>query len=151
MNEQQILKISALGKKLSDATILIHETIAQKAGLSATDHKYLGFLIQNGAISAGDFAKLTNLTTGAVTGLIDRLEKKALVKRQFDKEDRRKIIIAPNLEKIKKTFGSTQTAFKTAIINHVSAFSDGEIEIIEKYLTSTIELMDTLTNKFKNN
>ena len=64
-------------------SIQMHEAIARKAGLSGTDHKYLGFLIEKGQMTAGELSNLTGLTTGAVTGLIDRFEKKKLVKRQF--------------------------------------------------------------------
>jgi hypothetical protein len=48
----------------------LHEAIARKAGRSGTDHKYLGLIIQNGAMTAGELSKLTGLTTGAVTGVI---------------------------------------------------------------------------------
>ena len=74
----------------------MHEAVGRKAGLSGTDHKYLGFLMQNGQMTAGELSNLTGLTTGAITGLIDRFEKKRLVKRQFAEDDRRKVIIEPN-------------------------------------------------------
>jgi DNA-binding MarR family transcriptional regulator len=76
--------------------IQMHEAVARKAGLSGTDHKYLGFLMEKGQMTAGELSTLTGLTTGAVTGLIDRFEKKDLVKRQFAEDDRRKVIIEPN-------------------------------------------------------
>src|SRR5882762_5867505 len=95
-SDEKIRSISALGKSFSDTTIFMHEVIAKKAGLSGTDHKYLGLIIENGPVSAGELSKLTGLTTGAITGLVDRLEKKKLVKRKFDKSDRRKIVIMPN-------------------------------------------------------
>src|SRR5687768_314927 len=91
-----------ISRQYSDSSILMHEAIARKAGLSGTDHKYLGFIIQNGEVTAGELAKMTGLTTGAVTGLIDRLEKKKLVKRQFVKDDRRKVIIVPNTQSTMK-------------------------------------------------
>ena len=84
-------KINSLGKQISDATILMHEAIARKAGLTVTDRKYLGIILEKGALTAGELSNLTGLTTGAITGLIDRLEKKKLVKREFDKTDRRKV------------------------------------------------------------
>src|SRR5579864_1356120 len=97
LNEQQKQAIAGLGRRFSDATIFLHEAIAQNAGLTATDHKYLGLIMQKGPVTAGQLSKLSGLTTGAITGLVDRLEKKKLVKRQFDKSDRRKIIIVANV------------------------------------------------------
>src|SRR5258706_16013736 len=102
VDSQQIQHFRAISRQYSDTSILMHEAIARKAGLSGTDHKYLGLLIEKGEITAGELSRLTGLTTGAVTGLIDRLEKKKLVKRQFDKEDRRKVIIVPNTQNVMK-------------------------------------------------
>lgn len=67
-------------RQYSDASIFMHEAIARKAGLSSADHKYLGLILPYDTITAGEISKLTGLTTGAVTGLIDRLEKKSLLK-----------------------------------------------------------------------
>jgi DNA-binding transcriptional ArsR family regulator len=89
--------IGRLGKQISDTTILMHEAIAKKAGLTGTDHKYLSLLIDKGKLTAGELSTLTGLSTGAATGLIDRFEKKKLVKREFDKTDRRKVYIIPNI------------------------------------------------------
>ncbi|WP_232815571.1 MarR family winged helix-turn-helix transcriptional regulator [Chryseobacterium capnotolerans] len=67
-------------RQYSDASLFMHEAIARKAGLSSADHKYLGLILQYDSITAGDISKLTGLTTGAVTGLIDRLKKKNFLK-----------------------------------------------------------------------
>src|SRR5690606_183771 len=85
-------------REYSDASMFMHEAIARKAGLSGSDLKYLGLILQHKELTAGDLARLTELTTGAVTGLIDRLEKRKLLKRQFTNKDRRKVIIVPNEE-----------------------------------------------------
>lgn len=150
LSENQIRAITNLGRLFSDTTILLHEAIARKAGLTGTDHKYLGFLIQKGAMTAGEFSKITGLTTGAVTGLVDRLEKKKLARRQFDKEDRRKIIIVPNNENATKLLGATFTDLQSRMVNLISTFSEREIDIIEKYLISTIDIMKDVTKGINN-
>ncbi len=149
LNEKQIKAISDLGKKFSDSTIFMHEAIARKAGLSGTDHKYLNYLIQHGAITAGQLSKLTGLTTGAVTGLVDRLEKKKFVKRKADSADRRKTLIAPNLHHINKAFGSFSENLQQQVIHLINSLTPNEVETIEKYLTKTITSMDGVTNTLK--
>jgi len=149
LTEKQVKAISDLGKKFSDSTIFMHEAIAKKAGLSGTDHKYLNFLIQNGAITAGQLSKLTGLSTGAITGLVDRLEKKKFVKRKPDANDRRKTLIAPNLQNIHKAFGSVSENLQQQVVHLINALAPNEIEIIEKYLTNTISIMDGITHKLK--
>jgi len=146
LNDANIKSISALGKQFSDTTILMHQAIAKKVGLSGTDHKYLNLIIQNGAVTAGELSKITGLTTGAITGLIDRLEKKKFVKREFDKNDRRKIIIVPNYGNSMKLLKNVFSDLQGRIINHFSTLGVKDIKIIEKYLVSTIEIMNDLTN-----
>ncbi len=151
LNKANIQSINSLGRQFSDTTILMHEAIAKKAGLSGTDHKYLGFLVQHGAMTAGDLSRLTGLTTGAITGVIDRLEKKKLAKREYDKEDRRKIIIVPNTENAMKLLGPVFADLQNKMVNLISNLSENEAEIIEKYLHATIEVMKDVTNKINNN
>lgn len=144
-SEHTIASVNGLGRKFSDATILMHEAIARKVGLSGTDHKYLGMLIQNGEMTAGEVSKLTGLTTGAITGLIDRLEKKKLVKRQFDKEDRRKVLIVPDVEKTNKLLGGIFANSQAKTLHLLSQFNEKEIQTIEKYLLAAIEMMTETT------
>lgn len=123
------------------SSIQLHETIARKAGFTGTEHKYLGFFLQKGSLTAGELAKLTGLTTGAVTGIIDRFERKNLVKRHFDTTDRRKVIIVPDAEKIRALFEPYYKEFQAETDNLIATFSSKEIEIIESYLAKSLALM----------
>src|SRR5690625_7182278 len=97
--EELIEELLSEGRRASTATIMFHQAIAEKAGISGTDHKYLDILFQEEAVTAGRLAELTGLTTGAVTGIIDRLEKKGLVKRERDPDDRRKVLVVLQTER----------------------------------------------------
>lgn len=147
MDSNLIQNIRALSRQYSDNSILMHEAIARKAGLSGTDHKYLGLLIENGQMTAGELAGMTGLTTGAVTGLIDRLEKKKLVKRQFSKEDRRKVIIVPDTKNIMMLLEPIFAELQTDTENLISSFTDTEIKVIENYFLKAIEIMKKTTIK----
>jgi DNA-binding MarR family transcriptional regulator len=141
LDEKKIQAISELGRKFSDTTLILHENIAMKAGLSGADHKYLSILMQNGAMTAGQLSLLTGLSTGAITGVVDRLEKKDLVKREFDKEDRRKIVIVPNYENAMQLLGNTFGILQDKMIELLSKYNDVETAIIEQYLNACINAM----------
>jgi DNA-binding MarR family transcriptional regulator len=128
----------------------MHEAIARKAGISGTDHKYLGFLIQKGQMTAGELSDLTGLTTGAVTGLIDRFEKKKLVKRQFAEDDRRKVFIEPNIKNIMALLEPLYKDFRSKSEELFASFSNKELKIIEAYFSKSIEIMTETTNKLNN-
>lgn len=148
MPNDNVIALRKAAQKYAFATTQLHETIARKTGFSGTDHKYLGFFLQKGNLTAGELAVLSGLTTGAVTGLIDRFEKKKLVKRQFDKTDRRKVIIAPDKDRIMALFEPYYKKFQKETENLIASFSKREMEIVESYLTKMIELMESTREKF---
>lgn len=84
---------------VSANSVLFSQVVADKVGLHPTDTECLDYLLLNGASTAGQLATLTGLTTGAVTAVIDRLEKAGYVKRAHDPKDRRKVLVTPNEEK----------------------------------------------------
>jgi DNA-binding MarR family transcriptional regulator len=147
MDNDIINQVRKLSQLYAFTSIQMHEAIGRKAGLSGTDHKYLGFLIEKGQMTAGELATLTGLTTGAVTGLIDRFEKKKLVKRQFAEDDRRKIFIVPNTKKIMEVFVPLYKEYRSRSEKLTASFSDREIKTIEAYFSKAIEIMNETTNK----
>jgi len=111
-----------------------------------TDHKYLGLLIRHGEMTAGDLSKLTGLTTGAITGLGNRLEKRKLVKRAFGKDDRRKILVVPDTAYDMRRLGGPFSTLQKKMVRLISTLTEKETDIIRKYLISTIEVMKEVTN-----
>ncbi len=83
------------GRELNSRAIMFHHAVGERMGLSATEHKAADILRRFGPMTAGELAEQTGLTTGAVTGLVDRLEREGFVKREHDKSDRRRVIIKP--------------------------------------------------------
>ncbi|RDC55713.1 MarR family transcriptional regulator [Pedobacter chinensis] len=146
-NKEDVLKLRKLSQQYAYTSIQLHESIGREIGMSGTDHKYLGFLIQKGPMTAGKLAVLTGLTTGAVTGLIDRFEDKNLVKRQPDKNDRRKIIIVPNVEKIIKLITPFYKDFQENTDELFASFSIQELKILERYFLNSLEIMNRKIEK----
>lgn len=138
-------------RQYSDASIFMHEAIARKAGLTGADHKYLGLILQHKKLTAGDLSKLTGLTTGAVTGLIDRLEKKKLLKRQFTKDDRRKVIIVPDVENSMKLLQPLFSELQQRTTELITSFSITEIQAIERYFAEATTIMKEITNNLNTN
>src|SRR5690606_24513190 len=110
-------------------------------GLSGTDHKYLGFLLQKGPVTAGELALLTGLTTGAVTGLVDRFEKQQLVARQYPEGDRRKVMIVPEAQKIAALLQPLYRDFQDDTDRLFASFSAAELKTLEKYFSKALDIM----------
>ena len=80
-------------RQMSTGAIMFHQAIADRLGLHPTDHKCADLIIRNGAMTSGRLAELTGLTTGAITGVVDRLESRGMVRRVADPRDRRRVIV----------------------------------------------------------
>ena len=75
---------------------------AEAVGLNPSDLGCLCLLLLHGPSPAGRLAELTGLTTGAVTGVIDRLERAGFAQRVVEPTDRRKVIVVPDEAKVEQ-------------------------------------------------
>jgi DNA-binding MarR family transcriptional regulator len=80
-------------RQMSGGSVMFHQAVADRLGLHVTDHKCADLIMRNGSMTAGALAGLTGLTTGAITGVVDRLESVGLVRRAPDPNDRRRVMI----------------------------------------------------------
>lgn len=74
-------------------TVLLTNAIASKIGLSANEFETIDIIRHRQPITAGELARACGLTTGAITGMVDRLQRKGFVKRRRDEQDRRRVYI----------------------------------------------------------
>jgi DNA-binding MarR family transcriptional regulator len=80
------------------ARVILHGLRASEAlSLAPTDLVCMCLLELNGPATPGWLAEMTGLTTGAVTGMVDRLERAGYVSREPDPKDRRRVIVRPDL------------------------------------------------------
>ncbi|MEE6187900.1 hypothetical protein PIECOFPK_01970 [Mycovorax composti] len=142
MSNKEITSLRKLHQQYSYTLLQMHEAIGRKAGMSGTEHKYLGFLLQKGAMTAGEFASLTGLTTGAVTNVIDRFERKKLVKRQNDPLDRRKVIIVPDIEKIKALILPLYEDFRKETDRLFMSLDEQQRAWLQTYFTKSLAIMN---------
>src|SRR5436853_3489308 len=73
----------------------LDELAAKLMGVNRTDQRVMDLLEQHGRLTAGKLAAGSALTTGAVTGVIDRLAEAGYARRVRDDADRRKVLVEP--------------------------------------------------------
>jgi predicted transcriptional regulator len=143
-------RLDRLLRDLSTETVLLHQAIAYRLGLNATDHKCLGLLVDAGRpVTPGELAAMTGLTTGAVTGVVDRLEAAGFVRRIRDPEDRRKVGIEVVFDKVKRQVFPVfeQLARRMGVV--AGAYKPREIETIVKFLEQGIEVSREFRTKLQ--
>lgn len=131
----------------STATIMFHQAIGTKLGLNLTDHKCLDVILQNQPITAGRLSELTGLTTGAVTGVLDRLEKVGYVYRVKDPQDKRRVIVHLNQEKAEKDILPLFLSFGKELNQMLSSYEDKELQNILDFIRRCNTLLRDFTAK----
>lgn len=90
---------SSGGSHASTAVVLFHHAVAERLGLGPTDHKCLDLLRERGPMAGSNLCAITGLTSGAITGVVARLERAGYLRRELDPHDRRKQILHLALER----------------------------------------------------
>ena len=88
--------IEALVKEMPwyiSSLVRFQGAVAHQLGMPVTDLHALGALLETGPIGASGLAELMGMTTGAITRLVDRLERGGYVRREPDPGDRRRVTV----------------------------------------------------------
>jgi DNA-binding MarR family transcriptional regulator len=129
------------GRELGARSILFHQAIANIAGVSVTDLKCLDYIDRAEDVTAGDLARLTGLTTGAITAAIDRLENAGLARRERSRTDRRKVFIrlceSPAMARIAPFY----EALGRESAQMLGRYTTAELETIKDFCERCIEIM----------
>jgi DNA-binding MarR family transcriptional regulator len=76
-----------------NATARFDQAVAEALGVNRTDMRCIDVLDREGPVTAGRLAEVTGLSTGAITTVIDRLERAGLARRLLDSRDRRRVLV----------------------------------------------------------
>jgi DNA-binding MarR family transcriptional regulator len=107
----------------------------EEVGLNTNDLGSLCLLLLHGPAPAGRLAELTGLTTGAVTGLVDRLERGGFARRELDPHDRRKVIVVADHARVEHDlFPHFLGLQRAARPQFYDTFTVAELEVITAFL-----------------
>jgi DNA-binding MarR family transcriptional regulator len=135
-------------RRSSAQGVIFGQTVANVAGISGSDLECLDFLNLEGRVTAGRLAQVTGLTTGAITGVVDRLEKAGLVRRERDEADRRKVFIAIVPENVAR-IGKFYVHMQRAMQNVFGSYTDAELRLLLEFASKAYETMLAATEELK--
>ena len=113
---------------------------AERLGVNRTDLHCLNIIENSGGLTAGELADEAGLTTGAVTGVIDRLERAGYARRVSDPADRRrvKLEVTPKFySRANKIWGPMAADWESRLSRR---FTAEELELVTEFLRATNEL-----------
>ena len=106
--------------------------MADRLGVTLTDLTCLSILERTGAVTAGRLAELTGLTSGAITGLINRLEKNGWARRVRDPKDRRSVFIETMPREA--VFDEVVSSSRAALEALISSYTSEQLGAIQDFL-----------------
>lgn len=109
-----------------------------RSGMAVTDLQVIDILDVSGPLTAGQLADLTGLTTGAITGNLNRLEEAGLVRRERDPNDGRRVIVELTRGKgDAHALDATFTSIESAWDELASRYSDEQIAFLLDFLAQS--------------
>lgn len=142
MNESREETIQALvaeNRAYQAAVDMVDEAAHERLGLSRTDGRCLDVLEQEAPVTAGRLAAAAGLTPGAVTGVIDRLERAGLARRTRDKGDRRRVLVDAT-PRARKLSAEAYGALAEEGYARLASYTTEELRTILRFLRDAREL-----------
>src|SRR5580698_4806382 len=134
-------------REVTRLTLVFSDQMALQLGVSTTDLECLNLVATSRDVTAGALATKTGLTTGAITGAIDRLERAGLVERRRDDADRRKVIVA---EKSATWRAHPSSALmRRTVADVLGRYDDEELAFLERALSDLCDAGKTVLDSMR--
>jgi DNA-binding MarR family transcriptional regulator len=142
MPPPQASESNRLHRELATAVVTFQEAVARSVGMSAAERKCAGLLAERGRMTPGELAQETGLTTGAITGIVDRLSKAGYAARVAHPTDRRSVIVeARHAAELMEKMGPPFAAMAVAMGQIDARYTDAERALILRHLADTIAVL----------
>ena len=124
-----------LHRELASAVISFHEAVARRLDMTAAERKCIGILSQLGTCTAGRLAEATGLSTGAITGIADRLERAGWLLRSPNPKDRRSVLLTvQRLDELNALQIPIFASLSAEVARVAAHYSEAELSAIHRYL-----------------
>lgn len=122
-------------------TILFEQAVAEQLNMNVTDLHCANLVRIMGPMTAGKIAEFSGLTTGAVTGMLDRLEKIGFVRRETDPKDRRRVFVHAINDAMNATIGPFYEALAQHSLELISGYNEEQIKLLLDHMQRNNQLM----------
>lgn len=115
----------------------VNEVIAHEAGVGASDLRCVHEVVVDGPLPAGELARRLQLTTGAITHMLDRLTDAGLVRRVRDTRDRRRVLVEADPEAQQRLLGQYKP-LDEQVRTTLRDFSADEQAVIARFVEASV-------------
>ncbi|MBX6386859.1 MAG: MarR family transcriptional regulator [Microbispora sp.] len=153
MTTERARAVAALydeNRRAATHAVLFHAAVASRAGLNVTDVNCLALLDKEGPMTAGQLAERTGLSKGgAITAVIDRLEKGGFARRRRDAADRRQVLVELVRDGAYAELQGIFDRFSKAYTALIEEYSDAELAVLLDFARRSNELVRSQTDEIR--
>ena len=125
--------------------ILYNHAVSAKVGLGASDSQFMTLLQTYGPLTPRQLAEHTGLTSGTITGVIDRLESHGFVTREPDPADRRKVVVTPSVQAIQEKLVPLYAEQGERMQSVLATRSVAELRVISEFLADSVSSSEPIS------
>ena len=139
--EQSIARMADVMRDFMANAVLFQDAVARTGGLNGTDLQAVSLLMTQGPATPGELAERTGLSAGgAITAVIDRLEKAGYVSRRRDQADRRRVIVTADVDKVLEQVGPIYGRVGARWAAYLDTLTDEQIELANELFSRASQI-----------
>lgn len=144
------LRLNVAVQRQGNRTVLFTHGIAQRIGLSATEFECYSLLLEQGPMTAGQLGAACGLSSGGVTGMINRLLRQGFVTRERDAKDRRRVIItAVQNEAVHQKLMTLYAPVGQAFNEVTSHYSDAQLKTLLDFMQRSDDMILSMLDQMR--
>ena len=139
-------RVMCAGRALGTATVLLHHAVAEQVGLTRTEQRAVRLIDEFGPFTASELAVRSGLSAAAVTGLVDRLERKGLARRRPHPTDRRRVLVEATPNRIRPLL-ALLSGWADSLAGLCDRYTEPELETVLQFLTHAARTQQALARE----
>ena len=131
--QELLLELNRAVRLHQNAQDAFDDVASQALGINRTDQRCMDLIDLNGSMTAGELAAAAGLSTGAVTTVLDRMERAGYVRRLRDTRDRRRILVELT-DKARGRAWEIWGPIASEAVELYAAYSDEQLQFLLDFL-----------------
>lgn len=142
--------LSEQQRQSASQAVRLYAALASRVGVNITDVNVLALLEKAGPQTPGQIAQHAGLSRGgAITAVIDRLEKGGFLRRHRDSEDRRRVLVELIPDGPYQALATTLAEFNDSYLALIGQYTDEQLEVLLSFARQAAEVVEEYVAKLQ--
>ena len=135
-------------RELRGRLFQVNQSVGEHIGLGSTEMEFIDAIARVGPVTPGWLATASGLSPATVTGILDRLEKDAWIRRERDVEDRRKVLVHVKTDRVPELF-RLYSPMLGRYADILKKYSEKDLELLLKFLRQVRDAGDEAVGEIR--